>query len=110
MTALWTSGEIAAATGGAAGAPLGVTGGACDSREVQPGDLFIAMPGTVHEGHEFVETAFASGALGALVSQPVAGPHVLVADVFGALQALGRAARARSAARVVGITGSVGKT
>ena len=110
MSALWTSEEIAAATGGTASAPFEVTGVTFDSREVRPGDLFIAMPGTVHDGHEFVDAAFASGAAGAMVSQPVAGPHVLVDDVFEALQALGRAARERSRARVVGVTGSVGKT
>jgi UDP-N-acetylmuramoyl-tripeptide--D-alanyl-D-alanine ligase len=77
---------------------------------VQPGDLFVAMPGTAHDGHQFVAGAFASGAAGALVSQAVDGPHVLVDDVVAALQALGRAARERTNARVVGVTGSVGKT
>ena len=110
MSTLWTSDEIAAATGGTASAPFEVTGVTFDSREVRAGDLFVAMPGTVHDGHKFVDQAFASGAAGALVSQPVAGPHVLVADTFAALQALGRAARERSRAKVVGITGSVGKT
>ena len=110
MTALWTSDEIAAATGGTASAPFGVTGVTFDSREVQPGDLFVAMPGTVHDGHKFVDGAFASGAAGAIVSQPVSGPHVLVGDTFAALQALGRASRARSRATIFGVTGSVGKT
>jgi UDP-N-acetylmuramoyl-tripeptide--D-alanyl-D-alanine ligase len=68
------------------------------------------MPGTVHDGHEFVEGAFAAGAAGAIVSQPVNGPHVLVDDTFAALQALGRASRERSGATVFGVTGSVGKT
>src|SRR5947209_6921048 len=68
------------------------------------------MPGTVHDGHRFVEGAFGAGAAGAIVSQPVNGPHVLVEDTFAALQALGRAARARSQATVFGVTGSVGKT
>jgi UDP-N-acetylmuramoyl-tripeptide--D-alanyl-D-alanine ligase len=110
MTALWTSEEIAAATGGTASAPFETTGVTFDSREVQPGDLFVAMPGTVHDGHKFVEGAFASGAAGAIVSQPVSGPHVLVADTFAALQALGRASRERSGASIIGVTGSVGKT
>ena len=92
MSALWTSDEIAAATGGTASTPFEVTGVTFDSREVEPGFLFIAMPGTVHDGHKFVDAAFASGAAGALVSQPVVGPHVLVADTFAALEALGRAA------------------
>ena len=110
MSALWTSAEIAAATGGGASAPFEVTGVTFDSREVEPGFLFVAMPGTVHDGHQFVEQAFAAGAAGAIVSQPVSGPHVLVEDVFDALQALGRAARERVNATVFGVTGSVGKT
>jgi len=110
MSALWTSDEIAAATNGKASAPFEVTGVTFDSREVGPGDLFVAMPGTVHDGHEFVDAAFASGAAGAIVSKPVDGPHVMVDDVFAALQALGRASRERSGATIVGVTGSVGKT
>ena len=110
MSALWTSHEIAAATGGAASESFEATGVTFDSREVQAGDLFVAMPGTVHDGHRFVEGAFAAGAAGAIVSQPVDGPHILVEDVFAALQALGRASRERSNARILGVTGSVGKT
>ncbi|HET7605028.1 MAG TPA: UDP-N-acetylmuramoyl-tripeptide--D-alanyl-D-alanine ligase, partial [Sphingomicrobium sp.] len=110
MTALWTSDEIVAVTGGAASAPFEVTGVTFDSREVSPGDLFVAMPGTVHDGHKFVDAAFAAGAAGAIVSQPVEGAHVLVDDVFAALQALGRAARERTQATILGVTGSVGKT
>ena len=110
MSALWTSEEIAAATGGIASAPFEVTGVTFDSREVAPGDLFVAMPGTAHDGHQFVAGAFAAGAAGAIVSQAVDGPHVLVDNTFAALQALGRAARDRCQGRVVGVTGSVGKT
>jgi len=110
MSALWTSEEIAAATGGTASEPFEVTGVTFDSREVQHGDLFVAMPGTVHDGHRFVDGAFAAGAAGAMVSQAVSGPHVLVSDTFGALQALGRASRERSRATIIGVTGSVGKT
>src|SRR3954464_13392058 len=110
MSALWTSDEIAAATGGTASERFEVTGVTFDSREVGPGDLFVAMPGTVHDGHEFIDAAFAAGAAGAIVSQPVSGPHVLVEDTFAALQALGRAARERTSATVFGVTGSVGKT
>ena len=102
--------EIAAATGGTASGSFEVTGVTFDSREVQPGDLFVAMPGTVHDGHKFVDGAFAAGAAGAIVSQPGSGPHVLVEDTFAALQALGRASRERTQATIVGVTGSVGKT
>ena len=110
MTPLWTSDAIADATGGTASAPFEVTGVTFDSREVQPGDLFVAMPGTAADGHAFVESAFASGAAGAIVSRPVSGPHVLVEDTFAALIALGRASRERSRATIFGVTGSVGKT
>jgi UDP-N-acetylmuramoyl-tripeptide--D-alanyl-D-alanine ligase len=110
LSALWTSDEIAAATGGSASGPFEVTGVTFDSREVGPGDLFVAMPGTVYDGHKFVDAAFAAGAAGAIVSRPVSGPHVLVEDTFEALQALGRASRERSRATIIGVTGSVGKT
>jgi UDP-N-acetylmuramoyl-tripeptide--D-alanyl-D-alanine ligase len=110
MSALWTSDEIAAATGGTASEPFEVGGVTFDSREVGPGDLFVAMTGTVHDGHRFVDAAFAAGAAGAIVSTPVNEPHVLVEDTFRALQALGRASRERSRATILGVTGSVGKT
>src|SRR5438067_2777402 len=110
MSALWTSDELAAATGGKASARFEVTGVTFDSREVQPGDLFVAMPGTAHDGHGFLDTAFAAGAAGAIVSRPIRRPHVLVGDTFAALQALGRASRERSVATIFGVTGSVGKT
>lgn len=110
MRPLWTSQEIASATGGRPSQDFEVNGVTFDSREVQPGDLFVAMPGTVHDGHGFVDPAFASGAAGAIVSQPVDGPHILVEDTFAALRALGRASRLRSQATILGVTGSVGKT
>jgi UDP-N-acetylmuramoyl-tripeptide--D-alanyl-D-alanine ligase len=110
MTALWTSAEIAAATGGTASAEFEVTGVTFDSREVEPGDLFIAMPGTAHDGHAFVAGAIAAGAAGAIVAQPIDAPHVLVTDTARALEDLGRASRARCPARIIAITGSVGKT
>ena len=110
MTPLWTSAEIAAATGGTASAPFEASGVTFDSREVGPGDLFVAMPGTAHDGHDFVEAAFGAGAVGAIVAKPVSGAHVLVADVTAALEALARAARDRCGGKIVGVTGSVGKT
>ena len=110
MSALWTSAEIAAATGGIARGAFEVTGVTFDSREVGPGDLFIAMPGTVHDGHEFLAQAIAAGAAGLIVLQDVDHPHVLVDDVGKALQDLGRASRGRTSATILGVTGSVGKT
>ncbi|MEO7364766.1 MAG: UDP-N-acetylmuramoyl-tripeptide--D-alanyl-D-alanine ligase [Sphingomicrobium sp.] len=110
MTTLWTPAEIAAATGGTVHGDFVVTGVTFDSREVEAGDLFVAMPGTAHDGHQFVAGAIAAGAAGALVSQSIDAPHVLVADTARALDDLGRAARARSSAKIIAVTGSVGKT
>lgn len=110
MVPLWTSEEIEAATGGTASARFEVSGVTFDSREVEPGWLFVAMPGTVADGHDFVGRAFARGAAAALVSRPVDGPHVLAGDVPEALEALAKAARKRMTGIVLGVTGSVGKT
>jgi len=111
VTALWTSDEIAAATGGALhGDPFEVSGVTFDSREIEHGWLFVAMPGTVANGHDFVPKAFAAGAAAALVSKPVEGPHILVGDVPKALTDLAIAARKRMTGTVLGVTGSVGKT
>jgi len=109
-TPLWTAAEIAAATGGTASTDFAVTGVAFDSREVGSGDLFVALTGEATDGHRFLDQAFAQGAAGAIVSQPTDHPHVLVADTFVALNDLARASRARTSARIVGVTGSVGKT
>ncbi|MDB5697704.1 MAG: murF [Alphaproteobacteria bacterium] len=110
MKPLWTAQELADATGGRVEGEFEAKGVAFDSREIEPGDLFVAMKGESTDGHRFVEGAYAAGAAGAIVSRPVAGPHVLVADPNAALDAIGRASRARSAANIFGVTGSVGKT
>ena len=110
MRPLWSSAEIESATAGTASAAFDVAGVTFDSREVGPGDLFVAMPGTVADGHDYVAGAFAAGACAALVSRPVDGPHVLVADVPAALTALAIESRRRMAGTVIGVTGSVGKT
>lgn len=110
MSALWTSEAIAAATGGTASAPFSVHGVAFDSREVQPGDLFVAMRGETTDGSKFIDGALAAGASGILCEIAVDAPHVLVPDAAAALVALGRAARERCAGRIIGVTGSAGKT
>ena len=110
MSALWTSADIATATGGTASADFSAAGVAFDSREVGAGDLFIALSGETTDGHRFIDQAFEQGAAGAIVSQPTAHPNVQVADTTAALDVLGAAARARTSARIVGVTGSVGKT
>jgi UDP-N-acetylmuramoyl-tripeptide--D-alanyl-D-alanine ligase len=111
VNALWTSDEIVTATGGTLhGQAFKAIGITFDSREVEHGHLFVAMPGTVADGHDFVPKAFTAGAVAALVSKPVDGPHVLVADVPRALTDLAIAARKRMTGKVLGVTGSVGKT
>jgi UDP-N-acetylmuramoyl-tripeptide--D-alanyl-D-alanine ligase len=110
MNPLWNSAEIAAATGGIANADFAVSGVCFDSREVGPGDLFLALKGEHSDGHRFLDSAFANGAAGAIVSEPIAAPHVLVQDTTSALEQLGVAARTRVNATIFGVTGSVGKT
>ena len=112
--ALWTSSDAAGATSGEATAPFEATGVSIDTRTLQPGDLFVALKAE-RDGHDFVANAFAAGASAALVTHRPDGvdsgaPLLVVPDVLEALQALGRAARARTKARVAAITGSVGKT
>ena len=107
---LWTAAEIATATYGIASVDFAATGVAFDSREVGPGDLFVALTGDSTDGHRFLNQAFAQGAAGAIVSADTPHPHVRVADTFAALNDLGRAARARMTGTVIGVTGSVGKT
>jgi UDP-N-acetylmuramoyl-tripeptide--D-alanyl-D-alanine ligase len=108
--ALWSSAEIAAATGGVASHEFQASGVEMDSRDVRPGDVFVALKGEAMDGHRFVAAAFAKGAVAAIVDRPVDFPHVLVEDTTKALHALAHAARERSAAKRIGITGSVGKT
>ena len=110
MIPLWTFEELLAATGGTASGHFDVTGVAFDSREIGKGDLFLALKGAETDGHLFVDKAFANGAAGAIVSQPVPHPHILVADTMHALEALGHASRARTKAKIIGVTGSAGKT
>jgi UDP-N-acetylmuramoyl-tripeptide--D-alanyl-D-alanine ligase len=111
---LWTSDEAVAATGGRTTAPWAAGGVSIDTRTLQPGDLFVALK-DVRDGHDFVAQALEKGAAAALVSRVPEGlsssaPLLVVPDVLKALEDLGRAARARAKARVVGVTGSVGKT
>ena len=108
--ALWHAVELARAMKGVAVGEFQVSGVEIDSRDVLPGDLFFALKGESMDGHRFVEMAFAKGAAAVVVDRPVSGPHVLVDDTSRALELLAAAARERSSARVIGVTGSVGKT
>ncbi|MGG5810384.1 UDP-N-acetylmuramoyl-tripeptide--D-alanyl-D-alanine ligase [Falsiroseomonas sp. CW058] len=114
MTPLWTAAELRAATGGSLAGEGGATGVSIDSRAIAPGDLFVALR-DARDGHDFVADALARGAALAMVDRDPPGvapgaPLLRVADTLTGLGALGAAGRARSGARVVGVTGSVGKT
>ncbi|WEK38636.1 MAG: UDP-N-acetylmuramoyl-tripeptide--D-alanyl-D-alanine ligase [Candidatus Brevundimonas colombiensis] len=109
---LWTAAEVAAATGGVLhGDDRPITGVTYNSREIAPGDLFLALKGA-RDGHQFTADAFAAGAATALVDHPVeGGPCVVVPDTLHGLEALGVAARERAPHVKRGaVTGSVGKT
>ncbi len=103
--------KIAALVGGAlVGPDVEVDGAGIDSRELRPGQLFVPVVGA-RDGHDFIEAALAAGAAAYLTAQtPVGGTAIVVPDPGAALAALGAAARDRLPDRVVGITGSVGKT
>lgn len=111
---LWSGQDIIKATNGQAAATnWSVTGLSIDSRTLKPGDLFIALKGFAQDGHQFIPQAIAAGAGAILSHQPIASstlPVVYVTDTMQALIQLGAAARRRSAATVIGVTGSAGKT
>ena len=109
-SALWTASEIAQAVGGTASGAFTVSGVEMDSRDVRGGDLFFALKGESSDGHLFLDKAFANGAAAVVVEHPVEQPHVLVEDTSRALELLAKAGRERAEARIVGVTGSVGKT
>ena len=115
---LWSAPELALATAGRlVGRPDGaLTGVSIDSRTVGRGEVFFAIKGDIHDGHRFVGDALGRGASLAVVDERHAdeasafGPILIVKDVLEALVATGVAARARSRAKIVAVTGSVGKT
>ena len=111
---LWTAQDAAAAAGGKATTDWQADGVSIDTRTIQKGDLFVALK-DIRDGHDFVAQALEKGAAAALVTHrpdgvPDDAPLLIVDDVLKALEALGSAARRRTDARVIGITGSVGKT
>jgi UDP-N-acetylmuramoyl-tripeptide--D-alanyl-D-alanine ligase len=82
-----------------------------DSRDVQPGSLFAALPGTRADGHDYAAAAVADGAVAVLATRPVGVPALVVADVQEALGQLARAVVGRlPELTIIGITGSAGKT
>ncbi len=116
MTHLWTADEIVKATGGACSGTWTASGVSIDSRSIEKGDVFVALKGPNFDGHEFVSDAIDNGAAAAIVGSSIEDSDsyhnklVIVKDTFAALQKLGEAARARTKACIVAVTGSVGKT
>ena len=107
---LWDAISLARAVKGTANAEFAVAGVEIDSRDVQPGDLFFALKGEATDGHRFIDMAMARGASAVVVDRECDAPNLRVTDTTEALERLGAAARERTRARIVGVTGSVGKT
>jgi UDP-N-acetylmuramoyl-tripeptide--D-alanyl-D-alanine ligase len=119
MSLLWTSEALVAAMGGrpVGKMPEGVTGISIDTRTLKPGDAFFAIKGEKLDGHDFATAAMAAGASLMVVAEAklpslgrLAVPMIVVPDVLAALEKAGIAARARSGAKVIAVTGSAGKT
>jgi UDP-N-acetylmuramoyl-tripeptide--D-alanyl-D-alanine ligase len=118
MTALWSEAELTGALRAPPSAPLARAAGgvSIDTRTLEAGDLFFAIKGDTRDGHDYVTPAFEAGAAAAVVDSERApslaahGPVFAVSDTLTALERLGVAARARAKARIVAVTGSVGKT
>ena len=117
MTELWSIEELLAATGGRLeGEVRGpFTGISIDSRSIAPGDIFVAIKGDSRDGHEFAAAALAKGARLAIIARPseemrAKGAVLVVDDPLAALRRMAAAARSRSTAKIIAVTGSVGKT
>ena len=112
---LWSGETVLEATGGIGPAQWSAQGVSIDSRSLQPKDLFVALKGDIYDGHDFLDKAFANGASAALVkrnraSEEAIGGCIKVAEPLQALCQLAAHARARSTAKIIAVTGSVGKT
>ena len=115
---LWTADAMAAAMRAtrAGTLPSSIPGLSIDTRTIRPGEAFFAIQGENRDGHDFVQAALKAGAGLAVVAEskrdamPPGAPLLIVPDVLSALNDLARASRARSHARIVAVTGSVGKT
>ena len=119
MSLLWNIDEMVAAMDArpVGNVPQGITGISIDTRSVKPGEAFFAIKGDRFDGHDFVNQAMKAGAGVAVVAEEklvmfgaLRLPLLVVSDVLGGLEKLGRAARARTSARIIAVTGSVGKT
>lgn len=119
MSFLWTTDDFITATGGRplGAMPQGITGISIDSRSLQPGEAFFAIKGDNMDGHDHATAALAAGASLVVIAEAklpafgrVTAPMVVVSDVLKAMEKLGVAARKRSKAKIIAVTGSAGKT
>lgn len=119
MTLLWESDAMISAMNGrpVGQLPEGISGISIDTRSLKQGDAFFAIKGDNFDGHEFIAAAMKAGAALAVVDESklvslgsVTLPLIVVSDVLAAMVRLGEAARARSKAKIIAVTGSVGKT
>ena len=111
---LWSSKDAVKATSGVSHINWVANGISIDTRTLKMGDLFVALKDQ-RDGHEYIKIAFEKGAAAALVSRVPDGlnenwPLLIVDDVLSALESMAEFARERTHAKVIGITGSVGKT
>jgi UDP-N-acetylmuramoyl-tripeptide--D-alanyl-D-alanine ligase len=118
----WTIAQVAGAVGARAGAGLdplaGVAGVSIDSRTLRAGELFVAIHGPRHDGHDHVPSALGRGAIAAVVAESQAHRYgdavrnrcIVVENTFEALKQLARAVREAWGGKIAGVTGSVGKT
>src|SRR5271155_2311871 len=118
----WTIAQVAGALGVRAGAGLDpvawVAGVSIDSRTLRSGELFVAIHGPRHDGHDHVASALGRGAIAALVAESQSSRYgeairnrcIVVGDTFEALKQLARAVREAWGGKIAGVTGSVGKT
>lgn len=111
---IWTAVEAIKATGGSCSTQWSASGISIDTRSIEKGDLFVALVGENGDGHDYVKAAIDAGACAAIVTKQVLGVAsdklLIVEDTLKAMEDLGQFARARTSAKVIGITGSVGKT
>jgi len=118
MIALWTLDDMAAAMRAekSGAMPTEVPGISIDSRSITKGEAFFAIQGDNRDGHDFVDAALKSGAGVAVIARdrrnlfPADAPLLLADDVLEGLRDLARVARTRSHAKIIAVTGSVGKT
>ncbi|TAN54856.1 MAG: UDP-N-acetylmuramoyl-tripeptide--D-alanyl-D-alanine ligase [Rhodospirillales bacterium] len=110
---LWTGLELAAVFNRSVASGIAVTGISIDTRSLKPGELFVAIRGERVDGHDFAQQAQEQGAAAILADHPLPGvslPQIVVTDTMEGLRKLAAAARERSLARRIAVTGSVGKT